>query len=130
MVDGDGELNENGGIKANECLPNESKTGSITNDYGNKIGVQCCDQSGVGRRDSVDGLDCVGQQNGATYDEAWTACNDVGMRLCTVQEVEAKVGQGHGCFFDAYHVWTSDPCGTGLFPCFPSFSIPGMEEYA
>merc|ERR1712007_348215 len=89
--------------KGLECLPDLSVSNSVVNSYGNKLGVTCCDDSGVGSRP-----DCKEE---ATFLVAKGHCECKGLRLCTKAEVEGGAGVDTGCNFNAYSNWVSDACG-------------------
>jgi len=40
-------------------------------------------------------------------------CEDNGMRLCTIQELQAGHAVSTGCDFDDYEIWSSSECGEG-----------------
>eukprot|EP00746_Dinoflagellata_sp_MGD_P165381 gnl/MRDRNA2_/MRDRNA2_94606_c0_seq1.p1 gnl/MRDRNA2_/MRDRNA2_94606_c0~~gnl/MRDRNA2_/MRDRNA2_94606_c0_seq1.p1 ORF type:complete len:1140 (+),score=216.23 gnl/MRDRNA2_/MRDRNA2_94606_c0_seq1:110-3529(+) len=90
------------GEKHPECLAATSTTSQQSNKYGNKLGVVCCDGSGVGSR--------PGCKSASTYEGAESHCESHGLQLCTRKEIENGAGKGTGCGFDAYLVWTSTPC--------------------
>merc|ERR1719445_1851939 len=106
IVDGATDNTVNGnGHKPSECTSASSTTGIASNDYGTAIAVQCCNNEGTsGNR--------PGCLSGVSFLAAEQACADDGGRLCTQSEVEANIGAGSGCNFDAYHVWTSTPCSS------------------
>lgn len=54
-----------------------------------------------------DGQEC---ELGATFDEAFKMCNDVGARLCTFQELARGDAVNSGCE-KKEQVWTATPCG-------------------
>jgi len=96
------------GNKPNSCSDDSATTTTASNQYGNIIGVTCCDSltSSTGSRPS-----CKKQVNYATAEAHCVANNKV---LCSVAQIEGGAGKGTGCSFDAYHVWTRDTCeGTG-----------------
>ena len=82
--------------------------------YGTGIGVQCCDEWGVGTRpgceDSMGKIGVDEVKYSFTYLEAVEHCESYDMRLCTRQEVDNGAGEGTGCAFDANLVWTSTRC--------------------
>ena len=49
-----------------------------------------------------------------SFAEAVVACDTVGARLCTGDELQSNVGAGEGCDFkDGLQLWTSDECEGG-----------------
>jgi len=95
-------LNHHSGNKPPECLPISAQYSESSNDWGNKLGVACCNDSGTGSRP-----DCL---SAVTFDEANAKCQSKGLRLCTRNEIEEGKAEGTGCSFDAYLQWTSTPC--------------------
>merc|ERR1719204_584352 len=96
-------VNHHSGNKPPECLPISAQYSESSNDWGNKLGVACCNDSGTGSRP-----DCL---SAVTFDEANAKCQSKGLRLCTRNEIEEGKAEGTGCSFDAYLQWTSTPCG-------------------
>ena len=62
-----------------------------------------------------------------SHSAAKAHCESEGLRLCTEDEVKNKIGEGTGCSFNAYQVWTSTICdGTSsivLILFFKSFKL-------
>jgi len=101
ITDGDGDTE--GGIKlADECTRNTDTKGYGVHEFGDDIGVQCCDSNTIYRKE----LGCKSAKN---YYEAKQLCDEAGYRLCTIDEI-AALGQSAGCKFDVFLVWTSDEC--------------------
>ena len=91
--------------KGEMCHNDLKQTGPVSNEYGNKMGVTCCNSSGKGSRPG-----CASSKN---FADAKAHCEAKGLRLCTPTEIRNGAGRGTGCSFDAYHVWTSTPCSLG-----------------
>merc|ERR1712048_1313516 len=75
------------------------------------IGATCCDENGQGTRPGRQRLgngagQC--QDRAHTFIEATLECADVGLRLCTQQEIEGGAGWGTGYMYDNHLVWVSD----------------------
>jgi len=49
---------------------------------------------------------------GRTFSKT-SVCEDNGMRLCTIQELEAGHAKGTGCDFDDQEIWSSSKCDEG-----------------
>jgi len=80
--------------------------------------LQCCSLDGTTAKREVHGSggkacnsDAAGVQHegGMTWIQAYHACNDGGLRLCTDEEVFSEVGGYKGCNFDHKRLWTSTP---------------------
>ncbi len=61
--------------------------------------------------ESVCGATPATCQASATWAQAKALCDDQGMRLCTVDELEADEANGSGCGFDDERVWSASACG-------------------
>ena len=109
-----------GGLdKEKECTLDSATHGIASNDFGNEIGLQCCNSAGDTAYRDVDGTSMEGYggcSSAVTYSEAEQICVDEGYRLCTLDEVLSLVGAGKGCTFDAYHVWTATECFPTVSP--------------
>lgn len=55
----------------------------------------------------------------ATWKEAYDICDNVGARLCTIEEIEQGVTNNTGCGFDDDMVWSMTPCENGFY------TVPG-----
>ena len=88
-----------------ECVHDRATDGEAANKRGTAIAVQCCalDGSEAFRKE----LGCLKAVN---FEVASTACEDHGYRLCTRQEVHSRIGDGQGCMFNGYSVWTKTEC--------------------
>jgi len=66
--------------------------------------------------------ECSGQQ---TFENANQWCNnEMGMRLCTEEEVENNVPAGTGCRYDLERIWTSTSCGYNKY-----LTLPGHNQH-
>merc|ERR1719242_395920 len=70
------------------------------------IGVRCC----VNEVDDIGFTDEESCLIAADYFEAKSHCKELGMVLCSQQQIINQAGWGSGCGFDTYHVWTRDTC--------------------
>jgi len=86
----DGDVDE-GELKSDECTADSARRGVAANAFGDKIGVQCCDDrtSPVTPIHDVPGVGCT---SGATYAEAKQICDSAGYRLCSRSEVLSRYG--------------------------------------
>lgn len=60
-----------------------------------------------------------------TWMEAQAMCRDIGMRLCTPQELLDDEPKQTGCMMDTKRVWTSELCGVDT----KAFSQAGASDY-
>jgi len=126
IVEGDGADENYGVIKNAECALDTATRGSVTNDYGSKIGVQCCNDIDDASEAYREELGCV---SAVTFEAAEKLCADKGYRLCTQGEVQNGLGDRIGCEFNAYHVWTSTECrGTAITQCGDSGAATDCES--
>jgi hypothetical protein len=95
-------LGRYGAVKGAECLEDTAAAGSVTNRFGNALGVTCCDADGLGSR--------PGCRSAATFVEAEAHCAALGLGLCSLEQVEGGAGAQTGCSFDHYAVRTADLC--------------------
>ena len=77
-----------------------------------EVFVTCCDENSTGSRPG-----CV---SGVNFDSALTHCVNLGLRLCTADEIKSGSGEATGCSFDDKLTWTSTPC-VGKLRCFPFY---------
>ena len=66
------------------------------------VTVTCCDDASTGSRPG-----CVSKVDFIT---ALTQCENLGLRLCTADEIKAGSGEATGCGFDDKLAWTSTSC--------------------
>jgi hypothetical protein len=86
------------------CSVDTRTTGDHTNQFGNQIGVTCCNTlTGTGGSRP----ECKKNVN---FDDAEQHCAAHGQVLCSKDQIAAGAGVATGCSFDAYHVWTRDGC--------------------
>eukprot|EP00947_MAST-08B_sp_MAST-8B-sp1_P000458 g458.t1 len=110
---GNGGASNWGDEKLATCQADSDTTSPVSNSYGNDIGVRCCDSMGSTTGGSDEGWDCTSAK---TYDAAEELCEDQGMVLCSLEQIDALATKGTGCSFDAYAVWTRDGCSEGSDP--------------
>ena len=67
-----------------------------------EVTVTCCDGASTGSRPG-----CV---SGVDFQTALTECENMGLRLCTADEIKAGSGEATGCSFDVKLAWTSTSC--------------------
>ena len=67
-----------------------------------ELTVTCCDENGVGSRP-----DCI---SNVTFAAAYRKCVDLGLRLCTAEEIKSGSGATSGCSFDYKLTWTATHC--------------------
>jgi len=85
-----------------QCIDDTKTSTPKSNTFGSATGVTCCDSNGKGSRPG-----CASSQ---TWAGAVAHCKSHGLGLCSVAQIDGGAGQGTGCSFDAYSVWTSDTC--------------------
>jgi len=73
----------------------------------NKLRDSCPDVFGTSLQDSPDGS-WTDQCRRATWDGAKAACEGIGGRLCTVEEIVADCTSGTGCGLNNEDIWTSN----------------------
>ena len=110
---GNGGASNWGDEKLATCQADSDTTSPVSNSYGNDIGVRCCDSMGSTTGGSDEGWDCT---SAVSYDAAEELCEDEGMVLCSLEQIDALATKGTGCSFDAYAVWTRDGCSEGSDP--------------
>ena len=78
-----------------------------------------CSESDLAHDGTVAGSDaqCHGADNSETegHTHAASICQDVGARLCTLEEIQAEETRGTGCGHDNDQVWTSSLCEDGFY---------------
>jgi hypothetical protein len=130
-----------GTVKGQECLWDEAKSGSTSNEWGNRLGVTCCSNN-VGSRPG-----CIAD---ATFDEAKAHCEMHGLSLCTRAQIKGGAGVQMGgsssaaatatselvedlscTHLDGYMVWTADSCSMeGEAPPACAMDCPGRPAAA
>lgn len=107
------------------CTADHSNQAAIPNYFYNSydIAVTCCALDGsFAARPSC-------SAHPATYNEAYQLCDDNGLRLCTIAELEADIAMGTGCYYGVYLNWVSDECNTPS-PTFQPTGIPTKSPSA
>lgn len=97
-----------------ECRPKSEITSVTANSFGNALGVVCCEHGG-GKATRLVGPNnkCISAVN---WFEAFQACSQRSLRLCTLEEIEHGAGRGPDCNFDNYLQWSMTPCEPAT-PC-------------
>merc|ERR1719253_2116958 len=112
--------NHASGAKENTCAADDATKTDAKNEYGDSIGVACCNAAGTkGSR--------PGCKKSVPWEDAKQHCESKGLRLCSVAEVEKGLAKGTGCMFDAYLQWTSDSCEASSPSSASSPSAPEVE---
>jgi len=97
---------------ADGCLANNEKQADIclASEHSSNVAVHCC-------RGSMEknNLRCSrdGCKKRSTFSAAKSYCENQGMRLCSVAELESGACCRKGCGWDSQISWTSDSCNTG-----------------
>ena len=89
------------------CPKNCTELGFKVNAGGSADSLDICGSS------TFDGTTCLPSE--ATWQTAQDACQSLGARLCTREEVENGETRGTGCSYDNFLVWTSSECGAGMY---------------
>ena len=89
------------------CLKNCTELGFKVNTRSSVDSLDVCGSS------TLDGTTCLPSE--ATWQTAQDACQSLGARLCTRNEVENGETRGTGCSYDKLLIWTSSECGAGMY---------------
>jgi hypothetical protein len=117
-------LNQQTYHAADGCLANNAKQTDIclASEHSSNVAVHCC-------RGSIenDNLKCSrdGCKTRSTFAAAKNYCENKGMRLCSVAELETGACCDKGCGWNKKISWTSDSCETDNPPTNPKSSSSG-----
>eukprot|EP00121_Abeoforma_whisleri_P008809 Awhi_evm1s8091 len=96
------------GYTADGCKRQQTYYDEQLENHDSLHAVRCC---------SVDGSSCTSKianqcYNGKSYFEAYQLCEGIGLRLCSINELETNMCCSTGCNHDNRRVWTSDSQST------------------
>jgi prepilin-type N-terminal cleavage/methylation domain-containing protein len=113
------------GRGAEDCSASKLSCSELNwGDRGNRISTHIISYGGCGESDGNSMGSCT---LSSTWYEANSLCENIGARLCTIEEIENDIPRGTGCSLDNYMVWTMTPCRTGMF--INSGAYKGNERY-
>jgi hypothetical protein len=118
-------LNQQTYHAADGCLANSDKQTDIclASEHSSNVAVHCC----RGSIENNNNLKCSrdGCKTRSTFTAAKNYCENKGMRLCSVAELETGACCDKGCGWNKKISWTSDSCETDNPPMNPKSSSSG-----